>query len=136
VVSREEITQNPAGFLLQNSYRHILELFDLPDEGGVYLHADGIPIGEFDPAYKNLMRILTRTKFQYVTFFSKKYFGHGYPAQVKYFCDQVDPKVLIPCHGFNPERLLPNHGDQLLPIEGKVYTLEDGKLVLDEADEK
>jgi ribonuclease J len=136
VVSRENIYQNPAGFLLQNSYRHILELFELPDEGGAYLHADGIPIGEFDPAYKNLMRIIGRTKFRYVTFFSKNYFGHGYPAQVKYFCDQVDPKVLVPCHGFNPERLLPNHGEQLLPIEGKTYVLVNGKLVLEDADEK
>jgi len=129
VVTREEIYANPAGYLLQNSYRHILELFDLPDEGGAYLHADGIPIGEFDPAYKNLLRIIKRTKFEYVTFFCKNYFGHGYPPQVKYFVDQVDPKLLIPCHGFNPERLLPNHGEQLLPVEGKTYLLSNGKLI-------
>lgn len=136
VITREAIFANPSGYLLQNSYRHILELFDLPDEGGAYLHADGIPIGEFDPAYKNLLRIIERTKFRYVTFFCKNYFGHGYPPQVKYFCDQVDPKVLIPCHGFNPERLLPNHGEQLLPIEGKTYILSGGKLILEEEYEK
>ena len=132
VITRSEIFENPARFLLQNSYRHILELFDLPDEDGAYLHADGIPIGDFDPAYKNLLRIISRTKFKYVTFFCKNYFGHGYPPQVKYFCDQVDPKVLVPCHGFNPERLLPLHGEQLLPIEGKPYVLVNGKLILDE----
>jgi ribonuclease J len=133
VVSGEQIRANPAGYLLQNSYRHILELFDLPGEGGAYLHADGIPIGEFDPAYKNLLRIVERTQFKYVTFFCKNYFGHGYPAQVKYFCDEVDAKVLIPCHGFNPERLLPKHGEQLLPIEGKTYRLSDGRLILEDA---
>lgn len=37
--------------------------------------------------------------------------------------DEVDPKVLVPCHGFNPERLLPNNGEQLLPVEGKTYIL-------------
>lgn len=135
VITREDIEANPAGYLLQNSYRHILELFDLPDEGGAYLHADGIPIGEFDPTYKNLMRIINRTNFNYVTFFSKNYFGHGYPPQVKYFVDQVDPKVLVPCHGFNPERLLPNNGEQLLPVEGKTYILANGKLHPEEADE-
>jgi ribonuclease J len=129
VVTREEIYDNPADYLLQNSYRHILELFELPDEGGAYLHADGIPIGAFDPAYENMHRILKRTRFEYVTFFCKNYFGHGYPPQVKYFCDQVDPKVLIPCHSFNPERLLPNTGEQLLPVEGKTYILSDGKLI-------
>jgi ribonuclease J len=128
-VTREEIFSNPSGYLLQNSYRHILELFELPDENGAYLHADGIPIGAFDPAYQNLQRIISRTKFEYVTFFSKKYFGHGYPQQVKYFVDQVDPKVLIPCHGFNPERLLPKNGVQLLPDLGKTYILSNGQLI-------
>lgn len=132
VITREEIHANPAGYLLQNSYRHILELFDLPDEGGAYLHSDGIPIGAFDPAYQNLLRIIERTQFEYVTFFSKHYFGHGYPQQVKYFVDQVDPKVLIPCHGFNPERLLPNNGVQLLPEPGKTYILSNGQLIPEE----
>lgn len=134
VVTREEIFANPSGFLLQNSYRHILELFDLPDEEGAYLHADGIPIGEFDPAYKNLLRVINQTKFKYVTFFCKNYFGHGYPPQVKYFVDQVDPKVLVPCHGFNPERLLPKHGVQLLPVEGKTYILSQGSLIPEDVD--
>jgi ribonuclease J len=132
IITREEIHNNPSGYLLQNSYRHILELFDLPGEDGAYLHADGIPIGAFDPAYQNLLRIVGRTKFEYVTFFCKNYFGHGYPQQIKYFVDQVDPKVLIPCHGFNPERLLPNNGLQLLPELGKTYILSDGQLILED----
>jgi len=131
VVTREEIYDNPAGYLLQNSYRHILELFDLPAENGAYLHSEGIPIGAFDPAYENMLRIINRTDFKYITFFCKNYFGHGYPPQVKYFVDEVDPKILIPCHGFNPERLLPKNGVQLLPIEGETYILDDGKLILE-----
>ncbi|MHA1267802.1 MAG: MBL fold metallo-hydrolase [Candidatus Helarchaeota archaeon] len=131
VIAKEDIQKHPSRYLLQNSYRHILELFDLPDEDGAYLHADGIPIGEFDPAYQNLKRIIERTNFRYVTFFCENYFGHGYPPQVKYFVDQVDPKVLIPCHGFNPERLLPNNGLQLLPIQGETYLLHEGKLILE-----
>ena len=95
MVSLDEIKANPAGYLLQNSYRHILELFDLPAKDGAYLHADGIPIGAFDPAYENLLRVINQTDFKYVTFFCKNYFGHGYPPQVKYFVDEVDPKVLI-----------------------------------------
>ncbi len=131
VISREDFYNNPSGYLLQNSYRHILELFDLPAVNGSYLHADGMPIGAFDPAYENLMRIIERTDFTYITFFSKHYFGHGYPPQVKYFVDEVDPKILIPCHGFNPERLLPNTGRQLLPIEGETYILDNGNLILE-----
>jgi ribonuclease J len=132
IVTRNQIALNPPGYLLQNSYHHILELYDLPTEDGVYLHLDGIPHGEFDPAYSNLLRIVQSTGFIYLTFFRRNYFGHGYPPQVKYFVDQVNPKVLIPCHSFNPERLLPNHGEQLLPIEGKTYILANGKLALEE----
>ncbi|MFC4598908.1 MBL fold metallo-hydrolase [Cohnella hongkongensis] len=133
VVTLEEVRRRPGGYLLQNSYPHILELLDLPGEGGAYLHADGMPIGDFDPAYANLKRVIERTEFRYVTFFSQNYFGHGYPSQVKYFVDQVNPKVLIPCHSFQPERLLPKDGKQLLPKLGQTYVLRDGDLV--EADD-
>lgn len=128
LVTNEEIAQKPSGFLLQNSYRHIMELFSLPAGDALYLHADGIPIGEFDPSYRNMRKIVEKAGFDYVTFFCDNYFGHGYPCQVKYFVDEVDPKVLIPCHSHNPERLLPNHGVQLLPRMYKTYVLENHAL--------
>ena len=124
IVTADEIAANPSGYLLQNSYRHIMELFSLPSKNAIYLHADGIPIGAFDPAYSNMLKIVEMAGFDYVTFFCENYFGHGYPCQVKYFVDEVDPKVLIPCHSYNPERLLPNHGVQLLPELYKTYILE------------
>jgi ribonuclease J len=133
IIKREAIVSNPRGYLLQNSYRHILELYDLPSEGGAYFHLDGMPHGEFDPSYRNLLRIVQSTGFYYRTYFRRNYFGHAYPQQVKYFVDQVDPKVLIPCHSFNPELLLPNHGIQLLPIEGISYLLKDGNLIPEES---
>jgi ribonuclease J len=128
VVSLEEIRAQPGKYMLQNSYRHILELFDLPQEDGVYLHADGIPIGSFDPAYANMRRIIDRTGFKYVTFFQENFFGHGYPCQVKHFVDELDPRVLIPCHSYNPERLLPKNGRQLLPELNRTYILKDHDL--------
>lgn len=124
-VTNAEIATEPSAYLLQNSYRHIMELFSLPAENAVYIHADGIPIGAFDPSYKNMCRIVEKAGFDYVTFFCENYFGHGYPCQVKHFVDEVDPKVLIPCHSYNPERLLPNHGVQLLPEMYKTYILEN-----------
>lgn len=125
IVPNEEVWDNPAAYMLQNTYANILELFSLPNENAVYLHADGIPIGDFDPAYANMRKIVDKTEFRYVTFFCENYFGHGYPQQVKYFVDQVNPKVLIPCHSYNPERLLPKDGIQLLPKLYKEYTLKN-----------
>lgn len=125
VVTLEEICKNPRGYMVQNSYEHSMELFSLPNEQGVYLHADGLPIGSFDPAYGNLRRIIDKTGFAYMTCFCENYFGHGYPQQVKYFVDTVNPKVLIPCHSYNPERLLPKDGVQLLPQMYREYTLKN-----------
>lgn len=128
VVTLEQIKMDPSGYMVQNSYRHILELFDLPNERGGYIHADGIPIGAFDPAYAKMRMLVDMAGFEYTTFFQKNYFGHGYPCQVKYFVDQVNPKVLIPCHSFNPERLLPKDGVQLLPEMYRTYILRDHTL--------
>ncbi|MEA4912642.1 MAG: hypothetical protein VB092_08555 [Oscillospiraceae bacterium] len=127
VVTPDELRANPAGYMVQNSSRHILELFSLPNEGGVYLHADGLPIGAFDPAYGKMRSLVDRAGFAYVTFFCENYFGHGYPCQVKYFVDRVNPRVLIPCHSYNPERLLPRDGVQLIPEEGATYILTPGE---------
>lgn len=124
LVSHEEICRNPSGYMLQNSYPHIMELFGLPSAGAGYIHADGIPIGAFDPAYGNMRKIVDKAGFEYVTFFCENYFGHGYPQQVKYFVDEINPKVLIPCHSYNPERLLPKDGVQLIPEPYKEYILE------------
>lgn len=129
VVSLSEIRTCPGKYLIQNSYRHILELFSLPSDGGAYLHAEGIPIGDFDPAYQKMQRLVSMSGFSYVTFFCENFFGHGYPCQVKYFVDAIDPHVLIPCHSFNPERLLPLNGKQLIPKLGQRYILSNHDLI-------
>lgn len=134
VVTNEQICANPAGYLLQNSYRHILELLSLPSEEGIYLHEGGEPLGDFDPAFANMHRALSKTGFTYVSS-EDTFFGHAYPGQAKYFVDQIDPKVLIPCHTYNPERLLPNTGKQLLPEYYQTYILKDHQLTL-EADQE
>jgi ribonuclease J len=128
VVKSEEIRTNPSTYLLQNSYQHMLELLSLSTENGVYLHEGGEPLGEYDPRYANMRRILSKAGFEYTTS-DDAYFGHAYPGQVKYFIDQVDPRVLIPCHTYNPERLLPNTGKQLLPELYQAYILKDHQLI-------
>jgi ribonuclease J len=123
VVTPRQIAEHPVGYLLQNSYKHLLELFSLPAKDGVYIHMGGAPAGEFDPAYQKMCRIVETAGFAFSAA-QENYLGHSYPGQVKYFVDIVDPKVLIPCHSKNPERLLPLNGRQLLPELGKTYLLD------------
>ncbi|MBQ7890137.1 MAG: hypothetical protein IJ356_10295 [Erysipelotrichaceae bacterium] len=130
VITLKDIHENPKGYLIQNTYAHIMELFDLPNQDACYLHSGGIPIGAYDPAYANMQRILEMAGFTHINFFMNNYFSHAYPPQVKYYCDEIDAKVLIPTHGNNPERLLAKEGRQrLLPKLGVTYVMEDDKLV-------
>jgi ribonuclease J len=130
VITKKEVHENPSKYLIQNTYAHIMELFDLPNQDASYLHSGGTPIGEFDPAYANMQRILKMTGFEHVNFFMSNYFTHAYPPQVKYYCDQVDAKVLIPTHGSNPERLYAKEDRIRLPPElGKTYVMENDRLV-------
>ncbi len=130
IITKKEIHENPKKYLIQNTYPHIMELFDLPNQDSSYLHSGGIPIGEFDPAYANMSRILKLAGFTHVNFHMNNYFTHAYPPQVKYYCDEVDAKVLIPTHGNNPERLYAKEGRiRLLPELRKTYVMENDRLV-------
>ena len=130
IITKKEVHENPKKYLIQNTYPHIMELFDLPNQDSSYLHSGGIPIGEFDPAYANMSRILKLAGFTHVNFHMNNYFTHAYPPQVKYYCDEVDAKVLIPTHGNNPERLYAKEGRiRLLPELRKTYVMENDRLV-------
>ncbi|MBR3841571.1 MAG: hypothetical protein IKM20_10580 [Erysipelotrichales bacterium] len=129
VITKEDIWKNPKGYLIQTTYKHSMELFDLPSTDASYLHSGGTPIGAYDPAYKNMQRIIEAAGFTHINFFMNNYFTHAYPPQVKYYCDEIDAKVLIPTHGNNPERLLPKSGVQLIPKLGVAYVFDGEKLV-------
>ena len=130
VITKKEIWKQPNKYLIQNTYEHILELFDLPNKNAYYLHAGGIPIGEYDPAYQNLKRVIQLCGFKHINFFMENYFSHAYPCQLKYYCDEIQPKVLVPAHGYNPERLLPHkNSTRLLPKKDVTYILKDNQLI-------
>lgn len=130
VISKESIWKEPKHYLIQSTYKHIMELFELPNENACYLHSGGIPIGAYDPAYANMQKILKLAGFTHINFFMNNYFSHAYPPQVKYYCDQIDAKVLIPTHGNNPERLLAKKGrERLLPRLKTAYVFDGDKLV-------
>lgn len=122
VVSKKEIYTAPQTYLIQTTYSHIMELFDLPNHDACYLHSGGTPIGAYDPAYANMLRIIEMAGFTHINFFMNNYFTHAYPPQAKYYVDQVNAKVLIPTHGYNPERMqAPAGRKRLLPELGKTY---------------
>ena len=119
------INNNPGEYYLQNTYENVLELFDLNVREGIYIHSNGVPLGDFDPAFENLKKILTKLKVDYAYIGAG---GHAIPSHLKYIVDCIDPKILIPLHSFNPERLKPKSGVQLLADYGVDYVLKDHQI--------
>ncbi|MGE8202958.1 MBL fold metallo-hydrolase [Heyndrickxia sp. NPDC080065] len=119
------INEKPASFFLQNSYENSLELLDLNIKNGAYLHSNGMPLGDYDPAYHNLMKFLKLIDLE-------RYYvgtgGHAIPSHLKYVLETLNPKTLIPLHSFSPERLVPDHGRQLMPEYGVTYVLKENNI--------
>ncbi|MBT9134815.1 MAG: Ribonuclease J [Firmicutes bacterium] len=119
------IKGNPTQYLVQNSYRNCLALLDFAGVGGSYIHSNGTPLGDFDPAYAKLRALVEKCglEFHYVGAT-----GHAIPQHLQYVADTVAPKVLVPLHSFWPQRLSAAVGQRVLPERGLVYRFKDGAL--------
>jgi len=120
------VRSKPEQYFVQNSYVNCLELLDLMEIGGCYIHSNGMPLGPFDPAHPRLKKLLERVGLTYHYVGTS---GHAMPQHLQYVCDTIAPKVLVPLHSFNPGRLQANHGKQLLPELGLRYRIENGDLL-------
>jgi len=120
-----DVRQNPSRYFLQNSYRNCLALLDLAGVGGHYIHSNGTPLGDFDPAYPRLKALVEQCglEFHYVGAT-----GHALPQHLQHVVDVLAPRVLVPLHSFNPHRLTNCAGQRVLPALGALYRLNDGFL--------
>ncbi|WP_100374250.1 MBL fold metallo-hydrolase [Bacillus sp. FJAT-45037] len=128
-VTAEDMIKEPGKYLVQNSFHNILELYELPLEGATYFHANGVPLGPFDPLYDQLLTFLAD---QGVSFNNINVSGHAYPDDLRYYIDQVKPKNLIPWHSLAPKYVLPSNEDAinvLLPQYGVRYEVVNGTLI-------
>ncbi|WP_282938970.1 MBL fold metallo-hydrolase [Paenibacillus sp. RC67] len=125
-ISAKTINSQPSRYMLQNSYAHLLELFDLNLDEGIYIHSDGVPLGAFDPTYAKLLAFLERLNLQFVPI---RCSGHAPAEHLKHVVDTIDPQTLVPLHSFHPELLKPKSGVQLLPEYNYTYRLEKGRLL-------
>lgn len=103
-VTAADINQNPANYLLQNSYHLIHNLLDLDLKDSIYLHSNGMPLGSFDPAHSTMHALLDRFG---VTYQSLNVSGHAKNEDILYIIDRIKPGVLIPWHSHHPELIKP-----------------------------
>ncbi|API92058.1 MBL fold metallo-hydrolase [Virgibacillus pantothenticus] len=125
-VDKDLVNLHPNQFLLQISYENALELLDLNCENSVYLHANGMPLGDYDPNYQRLIDFLHK---QGIPRYDVGTSGHAAPQHLKYVLERLKPSTFIPLHSFYPERLVPDHSRLFLPEYGVTYGIKQNKIV-------
>jgi len=131
IITREDILKEPERYYLHISYRNIDELFRLKVHNGTYIHAEGDPFSSREIAI--MKDKVHATGYQFRNYDDEYYFQHGYPNMIRYFVDQIDPKVVIGYHGFYPERIPAKNGINLVPELYKVYHFENDRMVKEES---
>lgn len=126
-VAIEDLKPHARDFILQVEVRSLPALFDLDlPLGSVYLHANGEPLGPYDPEWELLQDWL---RALHVPFQSIGTGGHATPDALQEIVDRVDADVLFPLHTTAPQHLLPAPGKRrLLPAYGRSYVLGGGPL--------
>lgn len=89
-----------------------IEQFDRLKEGGIYVHSNATPLGDFDPAY---VPFIKRFEDNNIEFKLASCTGHAHPFDLIEIIDLIKPKLLVPIHSYHPERLYNKSGDVLLP---------------------
>jgi len=80
--------------------------------GGLYIHSDAQPLGDFDPAYQTFLDQLAALDIAFVRLPNS---GHATPADLDQIIAWIEPKCLVPIHTLRPEKLVNPFGERILP---------------------
>lgn len=108
VITKQEVLKEPDKYLIQNTYPNILELFDYRNMNALYLRHSGVPLGDYDPKYANMMNIIRSCNIEYKeTYFGEDgYFSpHAETWQIVAYINMVNAKLTVPCHSNNRKAL-------------------------------
>lgn len=121
-VSIGDIQQAPQQFVLQLPKELWPAMLDLPlGPGSVFVHANGEPLGPYDPMWDVLQDWL---KHVHTPFWAIGTSGHASPDDLNRLVERVAPEILFPLHSQEPDRLIPPPGTvRWLPQRGRVFDL-------------
>ena len=114
-VDFEELLNDEERFFWQLDVLAVLHM-DKLKKGGIYIHSNATPLGEFDPAYKTFVELFKKQNIEFVRVSCS---GHAHPYDLIKIINLIKPKLLVPIHSYHPERLYNESGDVLLPERGQ-----------------
>jgi ribonuclease J len=121
-LSLDELSEGGCQYIIENSFSNILSLLDIKYDKAIYIHSNGMPLGDYDSNYNGMRDFLNRLCIEY------KYIGasgHATPCDLKFIAEKIKADWFIPIHGFYPENLHVDLGIRFLPEEGKTYVFKD-----------
>ncbi|WEV71145.1 MBL fold metallo-hydrolase [Lactobacillus sp. ESL0785] len=89
-------------------------------KGGLYLHSNAEPLGEFDPTYRPFVQQFAAKKIE---FKALRCSGHADVQELKEIIQEVQPQALIPVHTLHPELEENPFGERILPKRKQTITL-------------
>ncbi len=116
-VSLEQVQDQPQRYVLDLAGDQMPLLLDLPlGPGSVFVHANGEPLGAFDPRWELLQDWLT---FRHTPFWPIGTGGHASPDDLNRLVEIIHPDIVFPLHSQAPDRLVPPPGTlRWLPQRG------------------
>lgn len=94
--------------------------YDSLQKGGLYIHSNAEPLGDFDPAYKPFVENFAKHDIE---FKALRCSGHADEKELKEIISEVQPAILVPVHTLHPELEENLYGERILPKRGQVVTL-------------
>ena len=120
-VSREDILAEPGKYMLQLEHMTLYETASFKDVASGFLHFDGPPLGDYDPAYGKMLGMLEAYG---IPFERMGVSGHAEPYYLKYLIESINAKIYVPIHSFRPEQVISDKArKRLLPESGDIITL-------------
>ncbi|HEX4220855.1 MAG TPA: MBL fold metallo-hydrolase [Pseudonocardiaceae bacterium] len=121
------IHAKPSAFVVVPDSEDLPALLDLPlRPGDPFIHANGEPLGEFDPRWGVFTDWLAHFG---VELHKIGCWGHALPDQVHAMVERIAPRVVFPIHTFEPTRLAPPAGvRRVVAAYGTAYNL-DGSII-------
>ncbi len=112
-----EIASRPAQFIVDLESADWPVMLDLPSgPASVFLHANGEPLGPFDPRWDVLQDWL---RFTHTPFWPIGTGGHASPDDLRWMVETVHPDIVFPLHSLAPDRLMTPPGTSCwLPQRG------------------
>ena len=103
-----DVHAKPGAFVVVPDTDDLPTFLDLPlRPGDAFVHANGEPLGEFDPRWSVFTDWLAHFG---VELHKIGCWGHALPDQLQSMVERVAPKVVFPIHTFEPTRLAPPIG--------------------------